>query len=97
MCADYIGAEEQLKGKTPNIIPAGAVVEVRFPYDPAPSSVRLMQYKSGSITEIPLRGGTFQAPDEPGVYAYSVSAFWGLEDGVTSLGDTMVVFSIEVK
>ncbi|MBY9079501.1 hypothetical protein KIH86_15270 [Paenibacillus sp. HN-1] len=97
VCADYVGAEDQLKGKTPNVIPAGAIVEVRFPYDPAPSTVRLVQHQDGKIAEIPLSDGTFLAPDEPGVYAYSVSAFWGSGDGITSLGDTMVVFSIQVK
>lgn len=44
-----------------------------------------------------LKEDRFNAPKEPGVYYYGISAFWTRADGKSTEGDTSVVFSIEVK
>ncbi|WP_219835646.1 hypothetical protein [Paenibacillus sp. R14(2021)] len=97
-CADYAGGKIMLQGKQPAVVTPGAAIQISIPYQPAPAQVDLTQYLDGNaFSSIPMTGGQFHAPEEPGVYDYGISAFWKSEDGKYAKGDTSVVFAIEVQ
>lgn len=95
-CADYIGPEEMLKDKPKEQVDASA--QITFTFDVKhPTEINLQRFEDGTSTDVKLTDDSFQAPQEPGVYFYNLSAFWMMEGSSTiSEGSSSYVFVIEV-
>lgn len=98
-CADYIGGRQMMEGHDPSPVSAGEDIEVRYLIDPAPSEMYVYPIgeKHDEIQPLPLEKGVFKAPKEPGIYYYTVSAWWKTEDGKYSKGDTSAAFAVQVR
>ncbi len=95
-CVDYISPVDMLKEKHKEQVEADAQLTYQFDVE-SPTEVSLTQHHNGAIVRVALSGNTFQAPNEAGIYYYSLSARWlkDIEKRV-SRGSSDYVFVIEV-
>ncbi|QHW31036.1 hypothetical protein GZH47_09325 [Paenibacillus rhizovicinus] len=97
-CADYAGGYDTSLNATAAVVKAGAPIDVSFAYKPIPAKVEVTQYfENRAGSGVPLTGGRYHAPTEPGLYYYGISAYWTSADGKYSAGDTSVVYAIRVQ
>ncbi|WP_027085113.1 hypothetical protein [Cohnella panacarvi] len=74
-CADYAAPQDQLKDETPTIVEPGSDISIRYSGS-KPKTLSVRRSGDGSFTDVPVEDGAIQAPTEPGVYYYLVSAWW---------------------
>ncbi|CAM4436432.1 hypothetical protein [Paenibacillus tarimensis] len=95
-CADSVGAEEILKDKNKQTVPAGMVISFAFDgKQPTETGMSLMH--DGKLTKVAFEDQSFKAPAEPGVYYYSLFAKWRKTPDSKISDDASYVFAVEVK
>jgi len=95
-CKDYIGAEEMLKDKPVERVKPGA--KIRFAFDSKPpTEIGVSRARNRSTVDVEMKGNSFAAPKEPGVYYYTLGANWlSDKEKRISEGDAYFVFAVEV-
>ncbi len=88
-CSDYAAPQDQLADKTPTIVEPAARIKITYSGS-KPKKLNVSRAGDGGFTNVPIEDGAIQAPIEPGVYYYMVSAWW-------KRGDSSGAFAIEVK
>lgn len=95
-CTDYESPVNRLQES--DFIPAQSNSEVTFSFDgKQPAEVTVTWSHNGNIQQEVLSDYSFQTPDAPGVYYYSLSANWltDVEKRVTE-GSSSYVFAVKV-
>lgn len=62
------------KGLTPTAVPPGS--RLRLAFAVPPRSVRVDRWEGDRAETVPVEDDAWKAPEEPGVYTYSISADW---------------------
>ena len=88
-CVDYVAPQEQLKDMKPTIVEPAANIKITYSGS-KPKTLNVSRSGDGSFTDVPITDGAIQAPAEPGIYYYLVSAWW-------KRGSSSGAFVIEVR
>lgn len=95
-CVDYAGPEEMLKDKPMEQVYTNARLNYKFDVK-KPSEMSVTLFHDGSFATEELTTDFIEAPSEPGIYYYNVSALWLLDkEKRISEGSSSYVFAIEV-
>ncbi|MGG0719302.1 hypothetical protein ABE096_17125 [Robertmurraya massiliosenegalensis] len=98
ICVDTAGPTELLKEKETITVKGGERVTIKIDFEPQPTEIHVEQFINETGIEVPLEGLQFSVPEEPGVYYYSIGAWWlDEEDENVSLGDAFYAIALEVS
>ncbi|WP_019155739.1 hypothetical protein [Robertmurraya massiliosenegalensis] len=98
ICVDTAGPAELLKEKEPISVKGGEMVTIKIDFEPRPTKIHVEQFINETGTEVPLEDLQISSPKEPGIYFYSIGAWWLDEDDENvSLGDAFYAFALEVS
>ncbi|MEK3934251.1 hypothetical protein MKY41_02950 [Sporosarcina sp. FSL W7-1349] len=97
-CVDTVGPVEMLGETEPISAKPGETISFEVDHRPGPSAIHVEQFADGNQIEVPAKDNQFPAPTEPGIYYYSIGAWWmDEEDENLSHGDAFYAFKIEVQ
>ena len=76
VCAENLTPTKLVKAKrlTPTTVPPGALL--RFAFQVPPRFVQVDHWKGDRPETVPVEDDAWKAPEEPGVYTYSITADW---------------------
>lgn len=97
-CVDTVGPVEMLETTDPIVVGRDEQVTITMDHRREPSSIHIEWYAEGEQMEVPVEGNQFKTPAEPGIYYYSIGAWWTDErDETLSRGDAFYAFKIQVE
>lgn len=97
ICVDTAGPVQLLEGKEPVEVQPGETIRLMIEGKPQPSDMELILVQDDQHIPIEVKDDQFTAPQEKGVYYYSLGAWWKAEENPdVSLGDAFYAFVIKV-
>lgn len=76
VCAENLTPSKLVeeKGLTPTAVPSGSRLRLAFPVPPR--SIQVDRWEGDRAETVPIEDDAWKAPEEPGVYTYSITADW---------------------